>query len=354
MSQEEPSKDSTARTSPASTACKPATSERRTQANRENSLRSTGPKTDRRKRTVARNAIKHGILAREVVITAGEGEESLEEFGALVQQFFEYYKPLGIVEELLVQTIATCCWRKARVIRAENGEIRKRLDTSKMDRALQISDKANLDMALSDMNSPLFRDNNCADQQVSTKDQWSARQVAQSGLREHDLGVVHLAALLLIAKSEMASDGYISEYIRKEIFDAFHFWDYELAIACFNAGRKETKTEDQRSENVLNQTGDQRSELHLHQKNVAALIDGGLAALEMLSAYSSKRRALALDAEARSCCLPPADVTDKLLRYEAHFDKQLYRAMDQLERLQRRRRGENVLRPLNINLGRGR
>jgi hypothetical protein len=40
-------------------------------------------------------------------------------------------------------------------------------------------------------------------------------------------------------------------------------------------------------------------------------------------------------------------------RYEGHLDRQRYRAMDQLERLQRQRRGENVPPPLNINLGRG-
>jgi uncharacterized protein YigA (DUF484 family) len=38
----------------------------------------------------------------------------------------------------------------------------------------------------------------------------------------------------------------------------------------------------------------------------------------------------------------PADATDNLLRYEAHLDRQLYRAMDQLERLQRQRRGETL------------
>jgi hypothetical protein len=36
----------------------------------------------------------------------------------------------------------------------------------------------------------------------------------------------------------------------------------------------------------------------------------------------------------------PADATDKLLRYEAHLDRQLYRAMDQLERLRRQRRAK--------------
>ncbi len=52
--------------------------------------------------------------------------------------------------------------------------------------------------------------------------------------------------------------------------------------------------------------------------------------------------------------LPTTDATDKILRYETHFDRQLYRAMDELERLQRQRRGETVPPPLNINLGRGR
>jgi len=50
--------------------------------------------------------------------------------------------------------------------------------------------------------------------------------------------------------------------------------------------------------------------------------------------------------------LPPALVSHKLLRYEAHLDRQLHRAMDQLERLQRQRKGENVPPPLNVNLGR--
>jgi hypothetical protein len=90
-------------------------SERKIQANRRNALRFTGPKTARGKRTVSCNAIKHGLLAREVVITAGDGEENLEEFHSLLKGLWESYEPMGVVEESLVQTIAACWWRKARV-----------------------------------------------------------------------------------------------------------------------------------------------------------------------------------------------------------------------------------------------
>ena len=64
-------------------------SKRKIQANRRNALRSTGPRTARGKQIVGRNAIKHGLLAREVVITAGYGKENLKEFHRLVERLWE-------------------------------------------------------------------------------------------------------------------------------------------------------------------------------------------------------------------------------------------------------------------------
>jgi hypothetical protein len=87
---------------------------------------------------------------------------------------------------------------------------------------------------------------------------------------------------------------------------------------------------------------------------VVALIDYQLEKIRTFKDYALEREKLTGDAEALSFSLPPAEATHKLLRYEAHLDRQLYRAMDQLERLQRQRRGENVPPPLNINLGKGR
>src|ERR1039457_3224011 len=113
--QEHLTNNSSARPSIESPSRKRPISERRIQANRSNALRSTGPRTERGKRTVARNAIKHGVLAREVVITAGNGKESSEEFQALVEQLWEEYEPVGVVEELLVKRIAACWWRTALV-----------------------------------------------------------------------------------------------------------------------------------------------------------------------------------------------------------------------------------------------
>ncbi len=331
--------------SPEHSASKRSVSERRIQANRRNALRSTGPKTVRGKRTVARNAMKHGLLAQEVVITAGDGEENLEEFRALVERLWEYYEPVGVLEEMLVQRIGTCWWRLARTIRAENGEIRTRLDTLKVDRALRNSDKVNLALLLSEMELGLYSPENSADQKVSSRDRWSAIQGAQTNLREHRSGLIHLRALLKMANSEIASDGYMSEETRKKICYAFCFWDYLFAFTCLYAGPR-TKMDDQPSEPVVDvQTDEKRA-------NLVKFIDNQLERISKFEDYALERENLAVDAEARSFSLPPTGATDKLLRYEAHLDRQLYRAMDQLERLQRQRKGEKVPPPLNINLGR--
>ena len=85
---------------------------------------------------------------------------------------------------------------------------------------------------------------------------------------------------------------------------------------------------------------------------MAARIDYQLDHINLLEGYAQQREKLEGGAQTRSFSLPPADVTDKLIRYEAHIDRQLYRAMDQMERLQRLRRGEVVPPPLNVNLGR--
>ena len=255
-------------------------------------------------------------------------------------QYVHRVPPVGVVEEALVQTIATTLWRKARVLRAENGEIRKQLDTSAADRALRNSDKGNFDLALLEMGLRLYNAENQSDQKVSTMDRWSAMQVAQSNLREHRSGLEYLSALLERAKSEIQSDGYLSATLRKKIFSVFCFWDYGFVLGCLSAGPARGGMKDPPSKTETSNA------------DVIAIIENRLERLGTFKEYVFEREKLAVDAEDRSLSLPSADATDKLLRYEAHLDRQLYRAMDQLERLQRQRRGENVPPPLNVNLGR--
>jgi hypothetical protein len=171
-------------------------------------------------------------------------------------------------------------------------------------------------------------------------------QELQTSLQGNYRGLGHLRALLERAKIEIANNGNVERTLGEKIFGAFCFFDYFFALDCFHSSDPNPEQRDDVDKENLEEAEVWR------RKSVVASIDRKLEEMRPLAESATKRENLALDAEARSFSLPPAEATDKLLRYEAHVDKQLYRAMDQLERLQRQRRGENVPPPLNINLGR--
>jgi hypothetical protein len=93
------------------------TSEKKAQANRQNALKSTGPKTPEGKDAVRLNAMKYGLLCQEVLLP-GEDEEALRE---LSDHLWTELKPVGEMENLLVDRIIASHWRLRRLGRVEAG-----------------------------------------------------------------------------------------------------------------------------------------------------------------------------------------------------------------------------------------
>ena len=98
-------------------------SQAKVEANRSNSRRSTGPKTPRGKKNSSRNAIKHGLLTKELLITTGAGKENKAELDALIAGMWDSYKPVGMAEELYLQEIIDSYWRSKRALRNERGAV---------------------------------------------------------------------------------------------------------------------------------------------------------------------------------------------------------------------------------------
>ena len=105
-----------------------AVSERKLRANRENAKKSTGPKTQGGKAVVRLNAVKHGILASEAVIKAGEGMEDGQAFRDILNGLREDFNPQSTLEELLLEKAAVILWRWRRILRYELGAIRTQAD----------------------------------------------------------------------------------------------------------------------------------------------------------------------------------------------------------------------------------
>jgi len=113
-------------------------SEEQRLANGRNARQSTGPTTPEGKARSARNTLKHGLLARDVVLTDGDVPECREHFDALLADLIAELQPRTLIEETLVERIATGYWRLRRAQRFEVGAIRNVAETPDPDaQALQ-------------------------------------------------------------------------------------------------------------------------------------------------------------------------------------------------------------------------
>src|SRR5436190_6604676 len=86
-------------------------------ANRLNSLHSTGPRTKEGKSAMRHNALKHGILSSDPVLS----DESRDEFLQFKQEFWDYFKPVGPVEEEEVRKLVNYGWRLRRCASIDTG-----------------------------------------------------------------------------------------------------------------------------------------------------------------------------------------------------------------------------------------
>ena len=86
------------------------------EANRRNSRLSTGPRTDAGKDIARRNALRHGLAARTLVVAPWE---DADEFAAFAADMRQDLAPEGACEEALAQRIVLCAWRLERICRIE-------------------------------------------------------------------------------------------------------------------------------------------------------------------------------------------------------------------------------------------
>ncbi len=90
-------------------------SQAQTRANRANALKSTGPKTVEGKAATSHNAVKHGLLAEQVVI-AGEDPGVFEVYR---EAMIEELSPFGAVETVLAERVVGLAWRLRRAERIQ-------------------------------------------------------------------------------------------------------------------------------------------------------------------------------------------------------------------------------------------
>ena len=94
-------------------------------ANRSNAQSSTGPRTERGKSNSRHNALRHGILARKVVL---DTDEQRAEFRELRHACKKEWCPERLTEKFLVEEIAILFWKLGITEGLETRELSRRQD----------------------------------------------------------------------------------------------------------------------------------------------------------------------------------------------------------------------------------
>ena len=252
-----------------------------------------GPQTPAGKEVVKKNALKHGLCAQEVVIQTGDGQESQEKFDHLLDRLCADLQPQGVLEEMLVERIAVCYWRLGRCLRAEIGETRKALDTCRL-----TWEQGRVDA-------------------LSFAKTHPAQGDSRPPLWQNSAGLEYLIQLWAMARLEVADQGHLSAQVN------------DLLLRTFPQAR-------------IVPWGNREA--------VLEYIDREIGRLQTVQEIYQQKEILELEALQASLALPPKEALDKILRYETTNSRQLYKAMAELERCQRMRRGEPVLPAINVEI----
>jgi len=102
-------------------------SSRRLAANRANAQKSTGPRTEEGKTASRKNALRHGLTAKTVVLDV----EDPAEYQAFRSQVIQAFVPAPGVEQLLTEQLADALWRLKRAQRIETSAFDHYLNTLK-------------------------------------------------------------------------------------------------------------------------------------------------------------------------------------------------------------------------------
>lgn len=87
---------------------------------RANGAKSKGPKTPEGKAISSRNALRHGLTSRKILISGLEDETEYKRFKTGIRS---HYQPQSVMEAIWVDRLTSCLWRLRRVALEETGMI---------------------------------------------------------------------------------------------------------------------------------------------------------------------------------------------------------------------------------------
>lgn len=296
-------------------------------ANRRNAKKSTGPKSLRGKKAVRLNALKHGLYAKDAIITAANYKEDPEEYKLLLASIMEEMQPVGLLEESLVYKMVNALWRSRRAVRAETSQINRSMDDDN-----QVTDGKSLWEEL--------------------RKQWDPRYAGPPSAERISILIGHLKT----ARSLVDQHGDIPDDHIEKLFQYYPLDDPAIHDLCdINSDQLRQTLYPERNIGRDNAMDEEKAAA---RDRMLALIDKEIkkfsARMVEMENYPYESSENGSDNEAKcdrdnelGCkSIPDLKTSHNILRYEMRLDRQFSRALKQLLLLQKRRekrgaRGKN-------------
>ncbi len=277
--------------------------------------KSTGPRTVQGKQRSKLNAVKYGLFSKSVLLEW----ESRAEFDSLLKGLQEHFQPQGTLEAALVENLAVLLWRKRRLLKAESAVISEK-------REFMLSDSL-------------------ANQFVEAWD-CSRAAVASGGMLRysHNLVVVRTAKDMLvliqqgIGKPGFEEDSLVFKKLYGEDQDRGTPYGLRLYYEIVKTSAKES-----------GERGDKTGE-EMHRKKMRQMVDEEIGRLSKLEQILILEKCHRIERKSAAAIIPSQEVSDHLLRCEAHLSREFDRALNQLERVQRMRKGQPLAPRFDFNI----
>jgi hypothetical protein len=298
-------------------------SRKQLEANKKNAQKG-GVKTSEGKAIVKFNALKHGLLSKEVVITIGEGAENPEEFNTLLNDLNAQLSPEGTLEAMLVEKITVAYWRLRRAYRFEMGLIRQELDTATDD---------------------FYNETGYGDTKINKTDQEIDQEIEQEKEELKNWTKYRSRLCNMRKNGKSLKDTYElnepwewlhdknSHLLPRDENGEITIWSSDELTKFLKVSASWT---DKEVWDALIEVCDEK---------VTEFTE------EIVSLKKQKEKnKLNLQVIKKLGNVPSKEELDRLLRYEGAIERQLYKAMNQLERLQRMRAGDDVPEPVEVDV----
>lgn len=261
--------------------------------------KSTGPRTTQGKNQSKLNALKHGLLSKVILLKG----ESPTEYNSLLNGLRDDLQPQGELETDLVENLAVLWWRKRRLYRAENAMVTEEIEFKARDLEVKRRDEASEGSRTAIANGGLLR---------NLTNPYLIREAKEllSELRRNVVARIgeNLSGLLmqLYGKDQV---GVIPQLLFPQSGTPV---DQSVIVASMIEDEIKRLT---KLEKDLVADDSQRL---VHRKSAAVI--------------------------------PSQEVSDRLMRYETHFSREIGNTVNQLECARRIRKGQLPPPHLEVNI----